>query len=388
VALDITQNASQATQVEQARTIASVLGSIEAARRWPRDEDAALRRFLSSCSRKGFAEKAFFRFRRGSEQLTGPTIDFALEALRCWGNTESGSTELVRRTHESEMLAYAVDLETNSARRTIFVNPHTNYTATPKTDEGTGEVRMPKALVAVRDIRENNQSAGSRVEREMILASLPSWYVEEGIARCYATLAGNSDEPIEDRRRKLVEWFETNLSVDRGMMVGKIGVAYDRWLPADLATLGVIGRAIKRGEATVEAEFGRRGADAPTVTGADLDGAGPVDQPADEPAAEDVSTADGQGEPEDGAPASGPVNSAIAARMAALGLAGRSASARDSRARLLGLLAGRTVDAANPLTAGEARGVQEWLDAATPEAVEAMLDDAHGEPEGEPGGSQ
>lgn len=381
MSIDIAQHASQATQVEQARAIAEVVASIEAARRWPRDEEHALRRFLSSCSRRAFAETAFFRYARGREQLTGPTIDFALEALRCWGNSTSGTAELVRRIGESEMVAFATDLETNFTRRTTFVSPHTNYTATPKTDEATGVVTLPKALVAVRDIRENNQSAGSRVEREMILAMLPKWFVEAGIAQCYATLAGKTDEPIEDRRRAQVEWFEANLSVDRGQLVGKLGVPYDRWLPADLAVLGVIGRSIKRGETTVEAEFGKRGnLDAPTsVTGDDLAGAGPVDTPpADEP----------QQQPEEAADAPAPTGTiaAVAGRMGTLGLTGRSADAKAKRSRLLGLLVGRTPDADHPLTVAEAAVAQQWLEDATESDVEALLsdgDDATGHAPGE-----
>jgi hypothetical protein len=356
--MSLTSNASQATQIEQARAVAEALGAIEAAKRWPRDVEAAVRNFIASCSRMQFAERAFWRFARKEEQLTGPSIDFAEEAARCWGNILSGTAELVRRAGESDMLAYATDLETNYTRRAIFVSPHVGYADTPKRqDDGTW--RTGRTLRSMRDIRENNQSAGSRVEREQILAVIPSWFVEMGIATCYKTLAGNTEEPIEDRRRKCLALFENELSVSRELLVAKIGVDYDRWLPADLATLRVIYQSIKRGESTIDAEFADvkpRSEPKPTVTGEDLAGGETAEQP--EPSEDKASRTD--------------IN-AIFARMGELGIAGRSTADRARRLRVLELITGETLGSMNDLSPAGARHVREALRELTAEDIVRML---------------
>jgi hypothetical protein len=266
--MSLSQHASQATQIEQARAVAEVAAAIRYAQDNPRDEDRALALFERSCNRLDFAQRAFFRYSRGGQQVTGVTIAFAQEAARCWQNMSSGSAELARRARESEMVAFAWDLEMNTQRRTTFVNPHTGYTDTPREDKPARE------LVAVRDIRENNQSAGSRVEREMILAVLPTWYVEKGKAWCHATVGRQGgDKPIEDRRREIIKTFE-GIGVRRDELIAKLGVPVDQWIEADLATLIVIGQSIRNGETTIENEFRTGLAErAPTVTAAALAGA-------------------------------------------------------------------------------------------------------------------
>lgn len=366
--LSITDNASQSTQVEQARAVTEVLASVRAAHDWPRDEDDALRRFLSACSRLKFAERAFWAFRRGGEQLTGPTIDFALEALRCWGNTISGTAELARRPGESEMLAYAWDLETNSWRRTTFFSPHTGYVDSPFDKQGNP--KPVRHLIAVRDIRENNQSAGSRVEREMILAALPSWYVEEGIARCYATLAGESDKPIEDRRREAVGWYEKTFGVTRAQLVAKIGTPVSDWKPMDLARLRVLGQTITRGETSVAVEFDDESAPTTgggTVTAADLTGAQAVDTPADPVV--DASAETGAGA------ADQRVQSAIFARLNDLGMSGRTAAVRARRLRLLELITGETLASQNDLSTAAAAVARTALAEMTAEDVTRLFDE-------------
>lgn len=371
--LDITRNAGQVTQVEQARAVAEVAASVLAAQQSPRDEDLAIARFKRSCARLDFAQRAMFSFPKGgnNKRVTGPTIHFAIEAARCWGNMTSGSAEIERGSDSSTIVAFAWDMETNFARRTTFVSPHSGYTDAPEIGED-GKPRPARKLIAVRDVRENNQSAGSRVEREQILAALPSWFVEMGKRLCAETVAGQGGgKPIEDRRRQMVERFE-GIGVRREELVRRIGAPVDQWIELDLATLTVIGQAITNGERTIEEEFGRRPGAAPatTVTGEDLAGAGPVDaQPVDTPADEPAAEEDPQ------APASEETMRALAARMAALGLAGRGQAAKDRRHRLLMALLDRAVDDTQNVTVEQAAGVQEWLDAATPEAVAALLDE-------------
>lgn len=383
--MSLTGNASQATQVEQARAVAEVIAAVQAAQSRPRNEDDSISRFMRSCARPAFAEKAFWKFRRSGEMLTGPTIDFALEALRCWGNATSGTAELARGVGQSEMLAFAWDLETNTQRRNTFVNPHTGYVDTPKKNDA-GDILPPRKMIAVRDIRENNQSAGSRVEREAILSVLPAWYVEMGVAACYQTLAGDSAEPLEDRRRKVILYMEKRHGVTRAMLEAKIGAPSDQWMDLDLAQLKVADNAIQRGESTVDIEFRpdavgpRPSAESakPPTTAADL--AAPVDTPA-----VDSQQGDGPGESTDPVstttmPTKAELN-ALSAALTAAGLPGRAAADRDKRIRLCSILTGRTdlttADQLNALDVENiAAALAAWGDNAQEEVALLLAEDA------------
>jgi hypothetical protein len=228
---------------------------------------------------------------------------------------------------------------------------------TPKFGED-GTPKPPRKMLAVRDIRENNQSAGSRVEREAILSVLPAWYVEMGIAACYATLAGNSAEPLEDRRRKAILHFEARHGVTRAMLEAKVGTSSDQWVDLDLAQLRVADLAITRGESTVDVEFrgGTAGAPAPKANGATRTTAAdlappvdtaPVDSPEGDAPGDSTDTVDTEPKP-----TKAQLNEMFAL-MTGAGLKGKAAADRAARLRLTTILVGHDVETSDQLTAAE-----------------------------------
>jgi len=371
VTMNMTENATQATQVEQARAVAEVAASVFAAAERPRDEDLAIARFKRSCVRMEFAQRAFYNYPRGGKRLTDVTIRFAIEAARCWGNMTSGSAEIERRPGQSTVVAFAWDLETNFTRRTTFVSPHSGYTDTPEQGED-GRPRPARTLVAVRDVRENNQSAGSRVERQQILAALPPWFVEMGKGWCAETIAKQGGgKPIEDRRRQMVETFEA-IGARREELIRRIGAPVDSWTEVDLATLTVIGQSIRIGESSLEDEFERKPQPRSTT---DIMNTLNADQRPDTVEGEAVST----GEP----PASRQAVNGILARLGELGVSGRGADVRDRRLAILRAIVDRNPDepvigSTNDITTTEAEIVREYLAAATAETLAALVEPSDG----------
>lgn len=252
----------QATAVEQARAVAEVEAAIVVALRHPRNIERAVADMHRSCATRALAERAFWRYKRGEHQLTGPSIKLARELARCWGNFQHGLVELRRDDQhgQSEMLAFAWDVQTNSRSQTTFIVPHLR----DRTEGG------PVRLTATRDIYENNANMGGRRLREMILDELPVWYVEDAISACYATLEGNeaTDGTLEERRAKVIDFFR-QVQVTVAQLEQKLGAPRDHWSPADLAQLHVIYTSLKRGEVTKAEEFG---AATPRVAAADLTG--------------------------------------------------------------------------------------------------------------------
>ena len=131
--------------IEANRAIAEAQGKLVIAKRFPRNQVDAFRNVMESCQRKGIAEKAFYSYKRGGQVVSGPTIRFAEELARCWGNIDYGIKELSQDDGKSEMQAYAWDLETNTISIQNFTNPHYR-----ETKEGR------KKLTSDRDIYEVN----------------------------------------------------------------------------------------------------------------------------------------------------------------------------------------------------------------------------------------
>lgn len=330
----------QATQIEQARAQAEVLAAMEAAKRWPRDEDLAEEKMRRACARPQVAEKAFWAFPRAGEQLTGATIHLATTLAGIWGNVQYGVVELERNAArgESQMLAVAWELETNTRATTTFLVPHARDSKRGRTD-----------LTDLRDVYENNANQGARRVREMVFKILPDWYVETAEDICRATLE-RSDKPIEQQRAGIAKAFE-ELGVATEQLVAKIGRDWDQTTPGDLAILRIVGKSIRRGETTVREQF-------PTVTPAPAASSGgvtaadilpppapppPADESADQPTPDPKKR-----------------NARMFALLRDAGLDGDKN--RDRRLRFLGLVNERDISSSNDLDAQEREVVIHYLE--------------------------
>ena len=225
--------------IEASRAIAEAQGKLVIAKRFPRNEVAAYRKVAEACQRKGIAEKAFYKYNRGGSSVEGPTIRFAEELARCWGNIDYGIKELSQDDGKSEMQAYAWDLETNAMSVQNFTNPHIR--------EVGGKA---KPLTSQRDIYEINANMGARRLRARILAILPSDLVDMAITECKKTLAGRNDEPLIDRVKKMVIQF-SKLGVSQEMIEARLKRRIDTMTADDFVDYIGIFNAIKQGESKV-----------------------------------------------------------------------------------------------------------------------------------------
>ena len=237
-------NVNQGTvAIEASRAVAEAQGKLIIAKRFPRDEVAAHNRVAQACQRKGIAEKAFFSFNRGGNVVSGPTIRFAEELARCWGNIDYGIKELSQDDGKSEMQAYAWDLETNTQSVQNFTNPHIR--------EVGGKA---KVLTSQRDIYEINANMGARRLRSRILAILPTDLVDMAIAECRKTIAGNNDEPLIDRVKKMVVAFG-KIGVTQEQIERKLKRKVDTMTADDFVDYTGIYNAIKTGESKISEWF-------------------------------------------------------------------------------------------------------------------------------------
>lgn len=229
--------------IEASRAIAEAQGKLVIAKRFPRDEVSAYAKAMEACQRPTMAEKAFYSFPRGGQTVEGPTIRFAEELARCWGNIDYGIKELSQDDGKSEMQAYAWDLETNAQSVQNFTNPH-------QREQGKKMV----TLTSQRDIYENNANMATRRLRSRILAILPAWFVEDAIAECKRTLSGRNDTPLIDRVKKMVVQF-AKLGVTQEQIERRLKRKVDTMTADDFTEYVGIYNAIKGGESKIAEWF-------------------------------------------------------------------------------------------------------------------------------------
>lgn len=243
------QGSSQATNIEQSRAIAEVRAMVMVAQQSPRDETRAMQQAISSCSQMAVAERAFFSFSRGGGSVNGSSIQLATELARCWGNIDYGIMELARddTAGHTEMLAFALDLETNTKSRQTFIVPHTRDTRQGK-----------KPLTDNRDIYENNANNGARRLRECIFRVLPPYLKVAAESKCREVLEkGEGDKPLPQRIATAIELFSRiGISVDR--IEAKHGPSA-RWTPVELANLQITYQSIRQAETTADEAFPKPG---------------------------------------------------------------------------------------------------------------------------------
>ena len=229
--------------IEASRAIAEAQGKLVIAKRFPRNEVDAYAKAMEACQRPTMAAKAFYSFPRGGQTVEGPTIRFAEELARCWGNIDYGIKELSQDDGKSEMQAYAWDLETNAQSVQNFTNPH-------QREQGKKMVK----LTTQRDIYENNANMATRRLRSRILAILPSWFVEDAIEECKKTLAGRNDTPLIDRVKKMVVAF-AKIGVTQEQIERRLKKKIDTMNADDFVEYTGIFNAIKQGESKIAEWF-------------------------------------------------------------------------------------------------------------------------------------
>lgn len=241
-AVAVPGNVSQATHVEQARAVAEVAAAVRVAQEFPRDYDKARDQMRRACSTLALAERAFYSVpNRGS----GPSVHLARELARCFGNMQWGMVELKRddRGGESEMQAFAWDLENNSRSVRSFINPHVRMKG-----------KQRQALTDINDIINNNNNAASRAVRETIYNVLPVEFVEEAKALCQETLQRGNGEPLHARIDKAMATF-ARIGVTPEQLEARLARARDRWDEQDVATLIVLWQSLQAGETSTDDEF-------------------------------------------------------------------------------------------------------------------------------------
>lgn len=237
-------HAGQATMVEASRAMEEVRALVVVARQFPRDIPGALRRIEETFRVKGMADRSFYSYPKGKGTVvSGSTIHLAKAVAQAWQNITYGIDELSRVKGQSEMRAWAWDLETNQRTSTTFIVEHAM-------DVG-GTL---KELASLRDIYENNANMANRRLRAQIESVIPAYVIDIAKDIASTTLRKGGGEPLPVRVAKAIEAF-AGLGVQLDQIEAERGRASGQWTEIDLGHLRILIRSIQQGEITVADAF-------------------------------------------------------------------------------------------------------------------------------------
>lgn len=228
--------ASTTTQMMVSRQAQEVQAAMVVAKRFPRDEGQSMERILKACQRQSLAQAAVYEYPRGGEVVTGPSIRLAEAMAQNWGNVDFGVIELEQHTGESQVMAYAWDLETNTRQSKVFTVPHVR-----KTSKGTFPLTDP------RDIYEMVANQGARRMRACILGIIPGDVVDAALAQCDATLKSANKAPLEERIATMCTKFQEEFQIGVEALESYIGRKAEAFSEADVIRLAKVYRSLKDG---------------------------------------------------------------------------------------------------------------------------------------------
>lgn len=224
-----------AVSIETERAIAEAQGQMTLAKRFPRDLNAAHAEMMVACKSYAFASVAFYAKPQGGSTVTGPSIRMAEQLAQVVGNFQYGHRELSRDGKKSEVEVFAWDMEKN------------NYNKRQKTILHVRDTKDgPKPLRDQTDVDQKINNVASKEMRGLIIAMMPKWLVEEAIQECRKTLAGQNDEPIETRVRRMVQAF-AKFGVKQDRLEKHLGHKLDSTTVEELVDLQGIHTALKDG---------------------------------------------------------------------------------------------------------------------------------------------
>ncbi len=238
------QQKSTTAEMVTTRQAQEVQAAMVIAKKFPRDEIEAYSRIMRACQRKSLAEQSMYEYPRGGQKVTGPSIRLAEALAQNWGNLDYGIVELEQKDGESQVMAYAWDLETNTRQTKIFSVPHVR-----------GTKKGNKALTDPRDIYEMVANQGARRLRACILGVIPGDVIDSAIEQCEITLKSNNGEPLIDRVRKMVKVFEDKFSVSKEMIEEYLGCSSEAFSENDFVRLRKVYGSLRDGMAKREDYF-------------------------------------------------------------------------------------------------------------------------------------
>lgn len=221
------------------RAVAEVQAAVLMAKRFPRDQIAAMDRILNSFTRPSLAEVSQYQYSKGGTDVSGPSIRSAEAIAQQWGNIDFGFRELSRGVgHDgvpfSEVEAYAWDMETLTRKPLQFIVRHWR-------DTKKGGYKITDE----RDIYELVANQAQRRVRACLLSIIPGDVTEAAMKQADLTLKSTADTGPE-AQAKMLETF-AGFGVTKEQIEKRIQRRLDTIQPAQMVSLKKIYVSLRDG---------------------------------------------------------------------------------------------------------------------------------------------
>ena len=229
------------------REQASIQARCVMALRNPRNETKAYTRIVTACKRPAFAEGARYVFPRGGNNIEGPSVKYAREAARCWGNIEYGIQVTDVNDERTTVEGWALDLETNT-----MVRAAATFKNLIQRKVGTGRNRTLTWIQPdERDYRELVNKHGAIAVRNSILQLIPPDVTDEAMRLTKETIVKAAKGEIEQDRDAMIRRLATafrDLGVTPEMLAAKLEHELDVVTEEEIAELRGIYTSIREGQ--------------------------------------------------------------------------------------------------------------------------------------------
>lgn len=193
---------------------------------------------------KDTAESCLYAYKRGIKLIQGPSINFAMSAVQCWGNVRTGSMIVSTEGDFVTAQGFFWDMEKNMAVAFQVLRRITSV------DEKTGQrTRYSDDMIMV-----TGNAAGSIAMRNAILKGIPKTAWRESYEAAKKAAVGEF-EHFATKRTEALAAFQ-NFGVDKEQVFGLLGVKGVEDVTYDhLMFLAGVHNAIKEGDQKAEDIF-------------------------------------------------------------------------------------------------------------------------------------
>jgi hypothetical protein len=222
----------------------------------PRKEDDCRQRLLKACQRPKFAEHA--RYAKpcgGGNTAFGPSIRFADESAKVFGNIDTQKFILHEDDNERVIQLMVTDLETNLSKSETLCVAKTierrvlkegQIAISSRINSYGKKVHLIQATDDEVFMKENQMCA--KVRRNLELQLIPQDLIDEGMDQCVATMRQKDAEDPDAAKKRVLDSFG-RIGVFPSDIESYLGHPTDRLSPKDLEQLRTMYKTISDGEA-------------------------------------------------------------------------------------------------------------------------------------------
>lgn len=239
---------------EQAR--AQIQTAFQVAMMRPRDPMGARDRIIDACKRPRFAEAAEYAKPVGGRKITGPSIRFAEEAIRSWGNILTQTQVVYEDEDILRIRVTCIDLETNAQYSKEMQIRKVVERSSGKDREVVGERtntygKMVFIVKATDDELHNKVASSiSKCVRNEGLRLIPSDVVDEAMEVARKTRAGGDARDPQARLKAMCDMF-SDIGIKPSHLASYLGHPLtDPISVEELDELRTTYRAIRDGDTT------------------------------------------------------------------------------------------------------------------------------------------